>query len=59
MQTLEITHEYPHDPEQADEGDIQMEYSRLAVQPKYRKSNKKTTCKDFGQYRYCFQIWNI
>ena len=59
MQTLEITHEDPHDPEQADEGDIQMEYSRLVVQPKYRKSNKKITCKDLGQYRYCIQIWNI
>jgi hypothetical protein len=45
--------------EQADEGDIQMEYSILVVQPKYRESNKKITCKDLGQYRYCLQIWNI
>jgi len=58
MQTLEITHEDPHDPEQADEGDIQTEYSRLVVQPKYRKSNKKNTCKVLGQYKDCLQIWN-
>jgi hypothetical protein len=31
MQTLEITHKDPHDPEQA-AGDIQIEYSRLVVQ---------------------------
>jgi len=54
MHTLEITHEDHDDPEQADEGDIQMEYSRLEVQPKYRKSNKKITC---NVYVLCIN-WN-
>jgi hypothetical protein len=31
----------PDDPEPAEEGDIQMEYSWLVVEPKYRSSNKK------------------
>jgi hypothetical protein len=31
----------------------------LVVQPKYRSSDKKITCKNFDQYRYCLIIWNI
>jgi hypothetical protein len=39
MQTQEITHEDPDTPKPANDGDIQMEYSILVVQPEYRKSN--------------------
>jgi hypothetical protein len=59
MQTLEITHKDPDAPKPADEGDIQMEHSRLVVQPKYRNSNKKITCKNLGQYSCDLLLWNI
>jgi hypothetical protein len=42
MKTPENTEDDADVPEPADEGDIQMKYSSdLAVQPKYRSSNKK------------------
>jgi hypothetical protein len=61
MKTPGKTEKDPDDPEPAYEGDIQMDYSSdsCTVQPKYRNTNKKITCKNLGQYRYHLIIWDI
>lgn len=52
MKIPENTEEDSYDPKLAGEGDIQMKYSWLVMQPKFQNSNKKVTCMNLGQYRW-------
>jgi hypothetical protein len=59
MKNPENTEEDSNDPEPAGEGDIQMKYSWLVMQPKFQNSNKKVTCANLGQCRCLLIIWHL
>jgi len=49
------------DSKPADEGDIQMELNTpfISFDPQYSSHNKRSTCKNLGQYRHYLIIQNI
>jgi hypothetical protein len=60
IKTPENTEEESDGPEPAYDEGTQMEYSLISCTAQvYRNSNKKITCKNFIQYRYCLIIQNI